>query len=62
MTQLRYELNTLSDKIGKSRDEDVSFTYQKEYEIKQREFNFLKDCKRRYRPITLENKRKIGSN
>lgn len=31
MRYLRYELNSLSDKIGKSRDEDVSFVSQKEY-------------------------------
>lgn len=51
---LRYELNTLSDQIGKSRDEAVSYSYQKQYEARQKEFNLYKDLKRRLQSVSIE--------
>jgi hypothetical protein len=50
---LRYELNTLSDQIGKSRNESASFSYQRQYEARQREFNLYKDLKRRLQSVSL---------
>lgn len=53
---LRYEMNTLSDQIGKSRDEEVSYSYQKQYEARQKEFNLYKDLKRRLQSVSIESR------
>lgn len=57
ITSLQYELNSLSDKIGRAQRDSISLSAQKQYDTKKRQLHFLKRVDRAMKSLPINKRR-----